>query len=52
MSNYRGKGVPYADLGKSEDVIQAEFGRQLEVKEQPEWLEGGTMFGYQLEGMK
>ena len=52
MPNYRGKRLPYADLSKSEDVIQAEFGRRLELKEQPEWIEGGSMFDYQLEGMK
>jgi hypothetical protein len=51
MPNYRGK-IPYANLNKSEDVIQAEFGHILEKKEQPEWIQGGKMFDYQLEGMK
>lgn len=50
--NYRGKKLPYADLSKSEDVIQAEFGHRLELKEQPKWVEGGEMFDYQIEGMK
>jgi len=50
--NYRGQKYPYADLTKAEDVIQAEFGHRLEMKEQPEWLERGKMFDYQLEGMK
>jgi PHD/FYVE-zinc-finger like domain len=49
---YRGKKSPYADPSKSEDVIQAEFGHRLEKKTQPEWMEGGEMFDYQLEGMK
>ena len=48
----RGKKDPYADLSKSEDVIQAEFGHRLEKKTQPEWMEGGTMYDYQIEGMK
>jgi chromodomain-helicase-DNA-binding protein 4 len=48
----RGQKSPYADPGKAEDIIQAEFGHRLEMKEQPEWLEGGKMFDYQLEGMK
>jgi len=52
MPNYRGKKIPYADTKKSENVIQAEFGRRLEKKEQPEYIEGGEMFEYQLEGMK
>jgi chromodomain-helicase-DNA-binding protein 4 len=52
MPNYRGKKAPYADLRKSEEVIQAAFGHRLEKKEQPEWIEGGKMFDYQLEGMK
>jgi SNF2 family DNA or RNA helicase len=47
-----GKKNPYADPEKAEDVIQAEFGHRLEKKEQPEWIEGGKMFDYQLEGMK
>jgi len=51
MPNHRGKKIPYADPSKAEDVVQAEFGR-LEKKEQPEWVEGGKMFDYQLEGMK
>ena len=50
--NYRGKKSPYADLSKPEDVIQAEFGKRMEKKDQPEWVEGGKMFDYQLEGMK
>jgi len=33
-------------------VIQAEFGKRMEKKDQPEWVEGGKMFDYQLEGMK
>ena len=52
IPNYRGKSIPYADLKKSEDVIEAEFGNRLEMKEQPEWVEGGSMYDYQLEGMK
>jgi len=51
LPNYRGKNDPYADLAKSEDVIQAEFGHRLEMKQQPEWVKGGDMFEYQLEGM-
>lgn len=47
---YDKKG-PYADLTKSEEVIQAEFGHRLERKEQPSWIKGGEMFDYQLEGM-
>ena len=43
---------PYADLSKSEEIIQAEFGHRLELKEQPAWIEGGKMFDYQVEGMK
>jgi chromodomain-helicase-DNA-binding protein 4 len=50
--NYRGKKIPYANPSKSEDVIQAEFGHRLEKKEQPEYIQGGKMFDYQLEGMK
>jgi hypothetical protein len=50
--NHRGKKYPYANLDKPEDVIQAEFGHRLEQKEQPEWVSGGKMFDYQLEGMK
>jgi len=49
---YRGIKTPYADSSKSEDVIQAEFGHRLEKKTQPEWMEGGVMFDYQIEGMK
>lgn len=49
---YRGKKTPYADPSKSEAVIQAEFGHRLEKKTQPEWMEGGEMFDYQIEGMK
>lgn len=49
---YRGQKSPYADTSKSEDVIQAEFGHRLEKKTQPEWMEGGAMFDYQIEGMK
>jgi hypothetical protein len=52
VPNYRGKKLPYANLSKSEDIIQAEFGHRLEKKEQPEWVQGGTLFDYQLEGMK
>lgn len=52
MPNYRGKKAPYADLRKSEDLIEAEFGHRLEKKEQPEWIEGGQMFDYQIDGMK
>ena len=50
--NYRGQKSPYADVEKAEDIIQAEFGHRLEMKEQPQWLEGGKMFDHQLEGMK
>lgn len=49
---YRKQKGPYADTSKPEDVIQAEFGHRLEKKTQPEWMEGGTMFDYQIEGMK
>jgi hypothetical protein len=49
---YKNKRLPYADLDKSEELIQAEFGHQLELKEQPNWIEGGKLFAYQLEGMK
>jgi chromodomain-helicase-DNA-binding protein 4 len=52
IPNFRGKKAPYANLNKEEDVIQAEFGHRLEKNEQPEWIEGGNMFDYQLEGMK
>ena len=52
MPNYRRTKIPYANTSKSEDVIQAEFGHRLEKKEQPEYIEGGKMFEYQLEGMK
>ena len=52
MPNYRRTKIPYANASKSEDVIQAEFGHRLEKKEQPEYIEGGKMFEYQLEGMK
>jgi|SRR5579859_3025489 len=50
--SYRGKKEPYADMSKPEDVIQAEFGHRLEKEIQPEWMEGGEMFDYQIEGMK
>lgn len=48
----RGKKAPYANTSNSEDLIQAQFGHRLEKKKQPEWIEGGEMFDYQLEGMK
>jgi len=52
MPNYRRKKIPYADPTKAEDIVQAEFGHRLEKKDQPDWVEGGKMYDYQLEGMK
>ena len=52
VPNYTRQRSPYADPKKPENVIEAEFGHRLELKEQPEWVEGGSIYSYQLEGMK
>jgi chromodomain-helicase-DNA-binding protein 4 len=44
--------VPTHLKAKNEEARSKDFGEDLELKDQPEYLSGGEMMDYQKEGMK